>query len=78
MGSPRPCLATLSRSRTPRDPQSRASSGGMFGYPIGSIESTGYSPSSIRYHTPHSHPRLIQIRTLQVILPRRIPSLSRL
>jgi len=41
MFSPLPCFATLKhRSRTPRNPDSRASSGVMSGNPIVSIEST--------------------------------------
>ena len=50
----------------------------MSGNPIGSIESTSISPSSIRYRAPTLTRGLIHIRTLQVISPRRIPSRSRL
>src|SRR3974390_3885412 len=53
MFSPRPWFATLSRSRIPRNPDSRPSSGVISGNPIGSIESISISPSSMRYRRPH-------------------------
>src|ERR1035441_10679471 len=46
MFSPLPCFATLSRSTTPRKPDSRANSPVISGRPIGLIESTSISPSS--------------------------------
>ncbi len=75
---PRPCLATLSRSRTPRKPDSRANSGVISGKPIVSIESTSISPSSIRYRAPTFTCGRVHIRTLHVISPRRTPSRRRL
>jgi hypothetical protein len=44
-----PRFATLSRSTRPTKPDSRANYGVMSGKPIGSMESTSISPSSIRY-----------------------------
>lgn len=78
MFSPLPCLATFRRSSTPRNPDSRASAGVMSGNPIGSIESTSISPSSMRYRRPALTRGLIQMRTELVISPRRTPSRSRL
>ncbi len=43
---------TLSRVRTPRNPDSSANSGVMSGKPIGSIESTSIEPSSMRWRAP--------------------------
>jgi hypothetical protein len=45
---------------------------------MGSIESTSISPSSMRYRPPTLTCGRVQIRTLQVISPRRTPSRSRL
>jgi hypothetical protein len=50
----------------------------MSGNPIGSIESTSISPSSMRYRRPTLTRALIQMRTELVISPRRTPSRSRL
>src|ERR1700682_5044619 len=63
---------------TPRKPDSRASSGVISGKPIGVIESTSIAPSSMRYRAPTLTWGRAQIRTLQVISPRRTPSRSRL
>src|SRR6267142_3319676 len=62
----------------PRKPDSRANSGVISGKPIGVIESTSISPSSIRYRAPTLTWGRVQFRTLQVISPRRTPSRSRL
>src|SRR5262249_2702330 len=50
----------------------------MSGRPIGSMESTSISPSSIRYRPPTFTCGRVQMRTLQVISPRRTPSRKRL
>src|SRR5579862_2065148 len=50
----------------------------MSGRPIGSIESTTIAPFSIGYFPPTRTRGRIQMRTLQVISPRRTPSRSRL
>src|ERR1017187_3841703 len=78
MFSPLPCFATLSRSTTPRKPDSRANCPVISGRPIGLIESTSISPSSIRYRLPTLTWGRVHIRTLQVISPRRTPSRRRL
>jgi len=75
---PRPCFATLSKSRTPRNPDSRASSGVMSGNPIVSMESISMAPSSMRYLLPTETCGRVQKRTLHVISPRRTPARSRL
>src|SRR5260370_2703648 len=74
---PLPCFATLSRSTTPRKPDSRANAGVISGKPIGLIESTSIAPSSMRYRVPTLTWGRVHIRTLQVISPRRTPSRSR-
>src|ERR1039458_1433354 len=78
MFSPLPCFATLSRSTTPRKPDSRANCPVISGRPIGLIESTSISPSSIRYRLPTLTWGRVHILTLQVISPRRTPSRRRL
>jgi hypothetical protein len=75
---PRPWLATLRRSTTPRKPDSRANTGVVSGRPMGSMESTSISPSSIRYRPPTLTCGRVQMRTLQVMSPRRTPSRKRL
>src|SRR5258708_37511944 len=77
MFSPRPCLATLSKSITPRKPDSRANVPVMSWRPMGVIESISISPSSMRYRLPTLTCRRFQIRTLQVIFPLRTPSRRR-
>src|SRR5260370_26540915 len=77
MFSPRPCFATLSKSITPRKPDSRARSPVISGRPIGVIESISISPSSIRYRLPTLTCRRFQIRTLHVIFPLRTSSRRR-
>ena len=72
-----PVLRDLQHSRTPRNPDSSASSGVISGNPICSIESTSISPSSIRYRPPSLTRGLIQILTLHVMSPRRTPSRRR-
>jgi hypothetical protein len=62
----------------PRKPDSRASSGVISGSPIGLIDSTSISPSSMGYRLPTVTWGRIHIRTLQVISPRRTPSRNRL
>src|SRR5262245_27547809 len=49
----------------------------MSSKPMGSTESTSISPSSIGYRPPTVTCGRIQMRTLQVISPRRTPSRSR-
>ena len=49
------------------NPDARASSGVISGNPIGSIESTSTSPSSILYRPPTRTCSRNQIRTVQVI-----------
>src|SRR5450755_3849737 len=75
---PLPCFATLSRSSTPRKPDSRANSGVISGNPIGVTDSISISPSPMRYRWPSVTWGLVQILTLQVMSPRTTPSRRRL
>jgi len=59
-------------------PDSRANCGVISGKPSGSIESTSISPSSMRYRPPTLTWGRFQMRTLQVISPRRTRSRRRL
>src|SRR5437667_7749030 len=78
MFSPGPCLATLSKSITPRKPDSRARVPVISARPIGVIESISISPSSMGYRLPTLTWGRCHIRTEQVISPLRTRSRRRL
>src|SRR5258706_8069790 len=78
MFSPGPFLATLSKSITPRKPDSRARSPVISGRPIGVIESISISPCSMGYRLPSLTWGRCHIRTEQVISPLRTRSRRRL
>ena len=71
-------LGNLEQIDETRKPDPRANSGVMSGKPIGVIESTSISPSSILYRVPTLTWGRVHIRTLQVISPSRTPSRRRL